>query len=146
MPREYHERFRNFHSRTLDATDRLFRSRPWVDTENATSTEKFERWLRRVSAAYDLPVPDLAFSDDPRVSFVFGCYRPSEQRIYLPKHSVVTLFHEFRHHMQHRGADMVSQDVEEDARAWSLSLFYQVRPSLYWRAVEDGGVLHVELG
>ena len=65
-----------------------------------------------------------------------------------PTLSVVTLFHEFRHHMQATGAAVRldranEQQAEEDARAWSLSLYYRSRPALFRRAVENGRIYHL---
>jgi hypothetical protein len=76
-----------------------------------------------------------------------GFYQRDNHSITMsPNHpSVITLIHETRHALQakEKGAAMITQDVERDARAWSLSLYYQVRPNLLKRLVREGRVFHI---
>jgi len=76
-----------------------------------------------------------------------GYYRMHDHSITLSPNrpSITTLLHEFRHALQSKecGPKLVSKDLEIDARAWSLSLYYQCRPRLFQRLVEEGRILHI---
>lgn len=139
----YHTRFTNFHEATLDATDRLFKSRPWRGT-SAERSEKFVKWLRRASAAYDIPVPRLHVQPlvNDRGVMLMGAY--DHDVVVLSDYSVLTMFHEFRHHMQAHYVAATESDKEDDAVAWSCSLFHTVRPELFREAVMAGRVAFVE--
>lgn len=148
MRRPYHERFRNFHPRTISATSRLFRSGPWTGPPERQQ-DRFERWLRRCSRAYRVPPPDLRIVP-PEECGGYGRYDAENCAILLPRFSVLTLFHEFRHHMQFCGVTSVpfprnAREIsrsESDARAWSQSLFYRVRPERYQRLRETGRIFY----
>lgn len=134
----YHLAFTWFHPRTIDATERLFHSRPWVDTRR-TRQEKYERWLQRTSAVYGVEAPFLAIV--PSENYDGAYWR---RTILLPRYSVMTLLHEFRHHLQQHGDIGPFAGVEDDARAWSMSLFYRVRPELFRQGVATGAILHAQ--
>jgi hypothetical protein len=132
-----------FRPATLRATDKLFRSRPWAGTPDEKNL-KFRRWLIRASSAYGMEVPEFAVVP-PVECYLWGCYDTVGRTIFLPRHSVVTLLHEFRHHMQNvhlRPRPWGYMGAEHDARAWSQSLFYQVRPELFTKARDEGRILH----
>lgn len=143
----YHLRFKRFHPGTIRATDELFSSKPWAGTDDEKQ-DKFERWLRQVSNVYSIPAPQLEITDDPLTLLMAGGY--SAGTMTLPKFSVLTMFHEFRHHMQFCGVGRAGdiygegQAMEHDAAGWSCSLFYTVRPTLFRKAVRAGGVFHVQ--
>jgi hypothetical protein len=143
----YHLRFKRFHPATLRATDELFKSKPWEGTDDEKQ-DKFERWLRQVANVYGIPAPQLEIADDPLTLLMAGGYQAGAMT--LPKFSVLTMFHEFRHHMQFcgvgRASEVYGQDraMEEDAAGWSCSLFYTSRPTLFRKAVRAGGVFHVQ--
>ena len=68
--------------------------------------------------------------------------------IHMAYPSIVTLIHEFRHAMQAQGkADVAITDnlnkVEDDARAWSLSIYYKVAPRMFRRLVREGKIFHI---
>lgn len=147
----YHEKFGNFHRRTIEATAAFFESKPFRGTD-VEKTEKFKQWLSDVSRIYSIPVPTLVIGSECGS----GLYNRLTQTIELPKHSVVSLLHEFRHHMQAQGLTRVRLDqtlyerftgespVEHDARGWSLSLFYKVKPRLFEKSVRSGKIFFVE--
>lgn len=144
----YHRRFKNFKETTVNATEDLFKARPSrLTLEEAENV--FKDWLSKVSASYNLPSPNFVWDADA-IDGGGGYYSPDDQTIALSHVSVTTLLHEFRHHMQWQGIDtMVSEDKEEDARAWSLSLYYTVRPRLFERLVQEQRIYHIspqELG
>lgn len=144
--RTYHVRFRNFHRQTLDATKDLFRARPSQLTPDERH-EVFKTWVFKISDIYGMERPTFHW-DTAADAGGGGFYRPSDHSITMsPNHpSVITLIHETRHALQHKekGAPMVSRDVELDARAWSLSLYYKVRPNLFKRLVREGKVFHID--
>lgn len=149
VPREsaapYHRRFRRFDRRTVEATEALFTARPSrLSPEERDAA--FRAWVEAISDIYDMPRPALRWDEDADFGGG-GYYTPTSHTITMsPNHpSVTTLIHETRHALQHsgKGAPMVSSDVEEDARAWSLSLFHRVRPRLFERLVREGRILHI---
>lgn len=144
----YHRRFRHIDQRVKDATDRLFRSRPSEGTP-AEQHAKLDAWLNAASRVYGIPKPTLRFTNAAEACG-HGCYVPALNEIRLPYASITTLLHEFRHAMQHHGFDMVESRFdpehdrhEEDARAWSLSLYHTVRPGLFRRMIENGRIMYV---
>jgi len=144
--RSYHLRFRNFHRQTLLATQDLFRARP-----SQLSPEErhivFKNWVDRISDIYGMERPRFIWDESADMGGG-GFYRGSDHSITMsPNHpSIITLIHETRHALQHKekGAPLVSDDVERDARAWSLSLYYRVRPNLLKRLVREGRVFHID--
>lgn len=144
--RTYHLRFRNFHRQTLIATQDLFRSRP----SQLSPDERhivFKNWVDKISDIYGMERPAFHW-DEAADMGGGGFYRASDHSITMsPNHpSVITLIHETRHALQRKekGAPMVSDDLERDARAWSLSLYYKVRPNLLKRLVREGRVFHID--
>jgi len=82
----------------------------------------------KISSVYGISVPTLV-EDSHEVYWV----RP--ERIGLPKVSLVSSLHEYRHHMQHHGRQHYS-DIEVDARGWSVSAFHYALPEDFdsaWR-------------
>lgn len=145
-PRPYHKRFTRFDDATVRATDALFAARPsQLSVEDRDVA--FRGWVSTVSAVYGMDVPAFGWDDDADDAGG-GYYRLADHSITMsPNHpSVTTLIHEFRHALQHagKGAPMVSPDIEEDARAWSLSLYFRVRPRLFSRMVTEGRLLHID--
>lgn len=145
VARPYHKRFSAFHQRTVEATDALFASRP-SQLSHGERDRVFRDWVTEVSGAYGMEPPTFRWDVDADDAGG-GYYRPADHSITMsPNHpSVTTLIHEFRHAMQAKeaGAAQVSPDIEVDARAWSLSLYYQVRPRLFERLVREGRIFHV---
>lgn len=144
--RTYHVRFRNFHRQTLAATKELFRARP-----SQLSPEErhivFKNWVDQISDTYGMERPTFIWDESADMGGG-GFYRRSDHSITMsPNHpSIITLIHETRHALQakEKGAAMISDDVEIDARAWSLSLYYKVRPNLLKRLVREGRVFHID--
>ena len=141
----YHRAVTELPAPLLDATDRYFRTRPW----RADWVEKAQQWVSDAAGIYDLETVALRHTS-PRDAAGSGCYLPAHNEIRIPKASVVTLFHEFRHALQHHRpddpqyrVDRAAPAAEDDARAWSLSLFQQVRPQLLVAAVESGRVFYI---
>jgi hypothetical protein len=72
---------------------------------------------------------------------------PTGGTIILVKYSVVSLFHQFRHHMvAHMDAEQHDKEVappREDAQAWACSLFYRTDKRKFRRAVRKHRVAGV---
>lgn len=135
----YHRRFRNQHRKTLDATRRLIRG--WTATSTEGQWEKSRQWLEEVSTIYRMQTPTLHHQNRGVGS---GYYRCDTNGIYMPYPSIVTLLHEFRHAYQYSHPSRMVADKEDDARAWSLSLYYRVAPRTLRRLAEQGKVLFLE--
>lgn len=141
----YHLRFTKFHTKTIEATKNLFALRPsgLTDSERA---EAFKNWVDNISEIYGMDKPDFYWDEEADYGGG-GFYRPLDHSITMsPNHpSIVTLIHETRHALQHKekGAPMITRDIERDARAWSLSLYYKVKPNLFKRLVTEGRIFHI---
>jgi len=142
----YHQQISTFTSGTLAATDAIFTARP----SRLTTPERHavcEQWVRDVSAAENTPAPAVQWENSDLRSSGGGYYRPSTHTLHMraERPSLLTLFHEYRHGEQAKntGTPMVSTDVEDDARAWSMSLFHQVRPRLFARLVNEGRIFNI---
>lgn len=137
-----HLAYKNFHPGILEVTDTFFKSKPWDGTDDQKQT-KFSRWLRDACRVYGIEPVTVEFNADLS-SRIGGTYH--EGHLVLPKFSVTTLMHEFRHHMHRHGYVPpldVDQNRELDAIKWSCSLFYKVRPHLFRKAVRAGGIVYV---
>jgi hypothetical protein len=144
-----HLAFKKFHPTTVRATDEFFGSKPWQGSEEQKQS-KFETWLRRVSDAYGIPAPTLEIQLPDSRDDRSGYYNLGQITLY--KWSVITLFHQFRHHMQALGAASVEPtgdevgDVlatEQDAVNWACSLFYKVRPVRFRKLVRAGQIRYI---
>jgi len=76
--------------------------------------------IKEISVVYGFSVPRLDLSNHEH-------YINSLEQIGLPKVSLVSALHEFRHHMQKKGRKRYD-DIEVDARAWSISVFKLALP------------------
>lgn len=92
-------------------------------------------------------VPDVIFRDYEEGEMLYMCtgggsYMVDYNTIELyKKFSLVTFLHEFRHVMQHKLDIDMYKTNEDDARAWSLSLYYLADPVRFNRAARMG-MLH----
>lgn len=132
---------------------------------NEVRIEGIKEWLEKASLYYEILTPNFEFISgrEGRARYTAtggGSYSITNNTIYLyKKFSLTTLLHEFRHHMQHE-AYQVHNDrlinkstgeldfegntklaLEQDARAWSCSLYYNASPRRYNTAVKKG-ILH----
>ena len=135
----YHRRFRNPHRKTVDATRRLIRG--WSTATDEAKWEKSRQWLDEVSPIYGMTAPKLKVQER---GVGIGLYHASGNTIYMPYPSITTLLHEFRHAFQHSHPSRMVRDIEDDARAWSLSLYYRVAPRTVRRLAAEGRILFLE--
>lgn len=145
----YKDRFTRIKPRAIELTRELIKAKPWRGNPGRGGQEEFMRayraclvWLKEMSALYRIPTP-LLFIADP-VKCGAGCYNAALHAIFLPKFSVTTLAHEFRHALQRKKPIRMrnAARAEEDARGWSVSLIYRADPKFYERAKEKGLLLY----
>jgi len=141
----YSNVYKNIDERSIKESKILLKSGIWKkETPLESKIQSVEKWLQAMSSIYNVSVPRFIFSDCSSGYKLTGggTYSGSFKEITLyKKFSIVTLFHEFRHHLQHsKGIQLklYRNDIEEDARAWSVSLFKLAAPNSYQRAVERG--------
>jgi hypothetical protein len=144
----YSNVYSNINAEVVNATKKLVKS-GYMKRDNPPEIKLAvaEIWLMEVCNIYGIKtIPTLEFnpSEGGYHSTGGGTYRPANAHITLyKKFSLVTLLHEFRHHMQStkQGMTLHRNDHEEDARAWSVSLFKLATPKMFANAVEKG-LLH----
>lgn len=141
-----------FDPRLLELTKRFIVLKPW-QMENPQ--QMFETWVHGANLVFNLP--NLVAVEKAKVGFqqsrtgpTYGEYHaaPSEDDwsvIVLRKWSVLSLLHQYRHHMQEHSDDLgvvYKNDHEKgtDAQAWACSLFYRVAPRRFRRMVRAGRV------
>ena len=143
---KYFRRYRHFNQKTVDATKELMKN--WGDGTEENNLAKMKKWIQEVSEIYQVNFPMLKI-----VKYAGeGCYSPLVNEIYMARLSIVTLLHEFRHAMQAQGkAPQYSRNrhlearggAEDDARAWSLSLYYKVAPRSFKRLATQNQIFFV---
>lgn len=90
----------------------------------------------RLSKIYGISTPKV--TKDHREVYYWN-----NQTIGLPvsprtqKVSMLSFLHEYRHHMQRQKIEPLHPDVEEDARAWSMSMFHSSKPVMFRKAWKD---------
>lgn len=90
----------------------------------------------RLSAIYHIPTILSLELGTREVYYYTG-------RIELPKISLISFLHEYRHHMQIAGNKQHYRDKEDDARGWSISLFAQALPDMFDRAWQNGRIWYL---
>lgn len=141
----YRDRFRHIRPAAVEMTKMLIAAKPWRGNPGRGGREEFtaslaacEKWLEETSRIYGIRKPGLFIGSPEALLSGYGCYGSRSNAIHLPKFSVVTLAHEFRHAWQCQNGRYGSADNEEDARGWSVSLVYRANPKFYWRAKKKG--------
>ena len=135
MSKPYHKRFTRFKPETLVATKRLRRG--WSTKTEQQRWQASREWLATVSAIYGVPPVELNTSTGA------DCYKVRSQTIYMSKPSIITLLHEFRHHLQFTVGPEGIVGSEPDARAWSLSLYYRVAPRTLRLLAQQDRIFHL---
>lgn len=123
--RPYHKYFTRIKPRTLEIIREAKNRGIW----RVSKEEGFEilRWMfGELSRTYSISVPRL-------VEASYEHYRILTETIGLPKVSLVSSLHEYRHHMQKYGFQRYA-DKEEDARGWSISAFRLALPEDFLKA------------
>jgi len=145
----YHKVFRGqFDNVTTQLLkDYVEKDRPWKGTSEEQFA-KLDTFLGKLSEIYKLKKPTLIIDPAMTGKVKDGVYEPKDNTIKLPKISVTTLLHEFRHALQHHFRKdvlypLVEWAMEEDARSWSLSLWYQAMPEKFRKLVKTGKIIHM---
>lgn len=141
----YHKRFPVISEHAVTATRRLITSRPsrlpLVAAQNA-----LEQWVQETAAGYQMNPPAVIW-DEIAVHNGGGMYDSEDHAMHLARPSVVTTLHEFRHAMQAlevgEEPTVGTTDIEDDARAWSLSLYFNTAPETFGRLVRAGRIFHI---
>ena len=131
----YHKRFKHIDHRTIEATRRLMEG--WGRKDLVSRNRAMRLWLDEVTSIYGLP--EVAIERG-----LGDFYWPSLSTIHMRQPSLVTLMHEFRHHYQHHRQNVAFEAMEDDARAWSLSLYHRVAPRRFRYLVENNMVIHLD--
>lgn len=116
----------------------------------------FDTWLHGACLIYEVPFPSFEYQPIgkhyPKDQPTYGEYVAADMKIILKRWSAISLFHQFRHHMQaFAEADQGMQPGEilddeahaQDAQAWACSLMYVVAPRRFRRWVRRGRVVGV---
>lgn len=132
--KNYHTMFRHIHPKTLEAIKRAKERGVWH-----SSREEGFNILRlmfaEISEVYNIPTPTLIVDR-------YEYYNIPSETIGLPRVSLVSALHEFRHHMQKYGKQHYN-DIEVDARAWSISAFRLALPNDFERAWRNGRIWYL---
>lgn len=137
----YHLAYQDIHDGVVLATDGLFTKRPSrLNREEVHAA--FTDWMDTASNIYSVPTPELKWHESAR-GVGGGFYTPHTVTITLSHTSITTFLHEYRHHLQSQRLPQIVPDLEDDARAWSLSLYHLVRPKLLRKMAEQGRILHL---
>lgn len=141
MPKPYHRRFHRINRTIQHETKNLLSG--WATATQSQQWVKCERWLDAAAWVYQIDRPRLVRDANADT----GYYTSPSNEIHMAYPSVVTLLHEFRHAMQWLRPEVKrsSVDMEDDARAWSLSLYATVAPRSFRRLVSEGKILHIHL-
>jgi hypothetical protein len=138
-----------FDERLLELTRRFIEVRPWRGSYSER-IRKFDIWLHGANLVYGMP--QVALHVSPKMApHGVGRYVAATDEapamICLAKFSVISLFHQFRHHMQanaQAGAYDTDEEGAQDAQAWACSLYYVTDTKRYRKAVRKGRVAGVK--
>ncbi len=125
---EYHIMFRDISSGTLEIIRHIVTERGLWRASKDEGFDLIRDMYEKISSVYGFPTPSLREN-------TYEYYFIPGERIGLPKVSLVSSLHEYRHHMQKHGRLRFS-DVEVDARGWSISAFHYALPENFdssWR-------------
>lgn len=133
--REYHTMFPDISSSTLEVIKHIVLERGLWRVEKPEGFDLIREMYEKISSVYGFPTPSL-------IEDTYEYYFISGERIGLPKVSLVSSLHEYRHHMQKKGRLRFS-DVEVDARGWSISAFHYALPEDFDSAWRKGRIWYL---
>lgn len=102
---------------------------------NTDAFNRFNSLSTSLSVQYGIPVPSVQ-KGSREVYYVV------QERIELPRISIISFLHEYRHHMQ-KYEKQHYLDKEDDARGWSISLFAQALPDIFDKAWKNGRIWYL---
>ena len=132
----------------IQATRTLISRKPWLGNRDKNPTQheiavsvcSFLSWIDEVSRAYEIAPPQFRLGQARPGSL--GGYAPAFHTIIMPKFSVITLAHEFRHVAMADKTYRFRTSCRRGREAWSASLVYIANPEFYMNAVRKGRVLY----
>jgi len=133
--RNYHLMFPDISARTIEVVRDIVTVKGLWRVSTEEGFELLREMFTRFSEIYGIPVPGL--HQDSYEHYLI----PAEE-IGLPRPSLVSACHEYRHHMQKYGR-LRYRDKEVDARAWSISVFYLALPEAFDRAWRQGRIWYM---
>ncbi len=135
----------------LNAFSRFKESSPYTG-DHAQKIEKFSSLIGAISKEYDVKRPALYVTNSKGQKSYFDEYLETSMGYYdgfimligMRKFSVLTVLHEFRHHLQYHweGIKMFSTDKEEDANIWSQAVFKQAFEEKFFELRRQGKLLN----
>lgn len=128
---EYHKMFQHLSQAAIEAVRETAADGLWRLPEYEGYL-LLQRLADRLCEIYRLPPVRVEQAD-------YEVYIPSRSIIGLPRVSLVSFLHEFRHHMQTHGRQHYPS-VEVDARGWSISMFRRACPGSFKRAWRAGRI------
>ncbi|GAH30908.1 unnamed protein product [marine sediment metagenome] len=117
---DYHLMFPDLSSNTLEIIRHIVTEQGLWRVGKEEGFDLIRDMYGKISSVYGFPTPSL-------IEDTYEYYFISGERIGLPKVSLVSSLHEYRHHMQKHGR-LRFGDVEVDARGWSISAFHYALP------------------
>lgn len=133
--RAYHTMFPDISSSTLEIIRHIVLERGLWRVEKPEGFDLIREMYEKISSVYRFSTPSL-------IENTYEYYFVAGERIGLPKVSLVSSLHEYRHHMQKKGR-LRFRDVEVDARAWSISAFHYSLPEDFDSAWRRGRVWYL---
>lgn len=107
------------------------------------------RQLKKIAAGlagiYKVTTPKVEHAIEAVPGGAYACYRPMIKTISIKNTSLVSFLHEYRHHLQYEKKTFhdASLDIEHDAQAWACSVYYNAKPGLFKKAVQQGRIMGV---
>lgn len=139
----YYRYFKNIKQEVINVTN------DWITGNNNIYPHTGSIWGIPIDAAihrFNLLGVDLSLIYNiPHPTTQLGTrevYYIREERIEVPRNSIISFLHEYRHHMQKYDKQHY-HDKEVDARGWSISLFAQAMPDAFDRAWREGRIWYL---
>lgn len=120
--------FPDIHTKTLEIVRVYVKEKGLWRVSEEEGFSLLREMVAELSGVYGIPIPSLMKNS-------YNHYLVPSEAIGLPKVSLVSALHEYRHHMQKYGRQRYS-DKEVDARGWSISVFHLALPEDFdsaWR-------------
>jgi hypothetical protein len=142
----------DFDPHLLELTERFFQARKETRKMRLPREVLFDTWLHGACIVYQLPFPALTMDPKAPTPHGFmsnvGYYDPEGVgHIVLRRWSALSLFHQFRHHMERyalKDEATWNHDLgKQGAQQWATSLFYVTDAKRFRKWVRRGRVAGV---
>ncbi len=136
-------RFRRIKPAAVVVVRRMVREGRFYRRSGEKKMDMLATLIRDLADVYGVPAPHVHMVDAPLNWLGGGEYDQSTNSIRIgAPYSLMTTLHEFRHMLQFRMMPEPPSDVEDDAQAWSHSLFRLALPRLYRDSLRKGKFFH----